>query len=176
MATVQVPSLRQYPALHTDRADLVILMMNNDQHKLTLSSTIKKSTFFNITRLPYQSGRPSISAGSTQKQHHEQSPTRTIIINKGSTFSKMTPSVHVQGSGQVVSSRQTETKLKLTTTKNVFPCRTICLFSILTLHFQVSQWKVDSSTFLTTLDFATLKSTEKEKTNDRTLQKTEIAP
>ena len=88
----------------------------------------------------------------------------------------MTPSVHVQGCGQVISSRQTETKLGLATTKNVFPCRTLCLFSILTLHFQVSQWKVDSSTFLTTLDFATLKSTEKEKTNDRTLQKTEIAP
>ena len=84
--------------------------------------------------------------------------------------------MHVQGSGQVISSRQTETKLELTTTKNVFPCRTICLFSILTLHFQVSQWKVDSSTFLTTLDFAALKSTEKEKTNGRTLQKTEIAP
>ena len=147
MATVQVPSLRQYPALHTDRADLVILMMNNDQHKLILSWTITKSSFFNITHLAYRPGRPSISAGSTQKQHQEQSPIRTTIINKRSTFSKMTPSVHVQGSGQVISSRQTETRLELATTKNVFPCRTLCLFSILTLHFQVSQWKVDSSTF-----------------------------
>ena len=83
----------------------------------------------------------------------------------------MTPSVHVQGSGQVISSRQTETRLELATTKNVFPCRTLCLFSILTLHFQVSQWKVDSSTFWTTLDFATLKSTEKYKTYERPLRK-----
>ena len=83
MATVQVPSLRQYPALHTDLADLVILMMKNDQHKLTLSSTIKKVIIFQHHLPCTPPGRQSISAGSTQKKHHEQSPSRTIIIKKG---------------------------------------------------------------------------------------------